>query len=215
MRLTKLEHACVRLEKNGTSIIVDPGNWTGPEALDGAAAVLVTHEHFDHLNADVIRAALTANQDLTLWSNEPVTAQFGEFGDRVRTVQHGDALDVAGFSVHVYGHDHELLHRDIPIIPNTGFLVDDSVFHPGDSYTVPETTVDMLLLPVSGPSLKAGEMIDYARMVAPRRGVAIHDALLNDIGIGMLGNWFGLAGKPHGATFERVDIGATVDLETA
>src|ERR1700759_3578923 len=108
MRLTKLEHACVRLEKNGTSIIVDPGNWTGPEALDGAGAVLGTHEHFDHLNAAVIRAAvtadpatnahfhhltanvtraaLTATQDRPLCSTEPVTAQFGEFGDRVRTV---------------------------------------------------------------------------------------------------------------------------------
>ena len=56
MRLTKLEHACVRLEKNGTSVIVDPGNWTAPDALDGAAAVLVTHEHFDHLNVDGLRA---------------------------------------------------------------------------------------------------------------------------------------------------------------
>src|ERR1700760_2668272 len=103
MRLTKLEHACVRLEKNGTSIIVDPGNWTGREALDGAAAVLVTHEHFDHLNPDAIRAGLAANPDLTLWSNESVTRQFADFGDRVRTVNEGDALDVAGFSVHVYG----------------------------------------------------------------------------------------------------------------
>jgi L-ascorbate metabolism protein UlaG (beta-lactamase superfamily) len=212
MRLTKLEHACVRLEKNGTSVIVDPGNWTAPGQLDGAAAVLVTHEHFDHLNVDAVRAALAADQELTLWSNEPVTAQFGDFGDRVHTVRHGDAVDVAGFSVHVYGRDHALLHRDIPIIPNTGFLVDGTLFHPGDSYTVPESPVDLLLLPVSGPWLKVGEMIDYARAVAPRRGLAIHDALLNDIGVAMLGNWFELAGKPNGATFERVDVGSAVDL---
>ena len=69
MRLTKLEHACVRLEKNGTSVIVDPGNWTSQDALAGAAAVLVTHEHFDHLNADAIKAALTTSPDLTLWSD--------------------------------------------------------------------------------------------------------------------------------------------------
>jgi L-ascorbate metabolism protein UlaG (beta-lactamase superfamily) len=212
MRLTKLEHACVRLEKNGTSVMVDPGNWTSQDALAGAAAVLVTHEHFDHLNADAIKAALTASPDLTLWSNELVTQQFAEFGDRVHTVRHGDAVDVAGFSVHVYGREHELLHRDIPIIANTGFLVDDALFHPGDAYTVPEASVDTLLLPVSGPWLKVGEMIDYARAVAPRRGLAIHDALLNDIGIGMLGNWFGLAGKPNGAVFERVDVGTVVDL---
>ena len=212
MRLTKLEHACVRLEKNGTSVIVDPGNWTGPEALDGAAAVLVTHEHFDHLNVDAIRAALAANPELTLWSNESVTRQFGDFGDRVRTVREGDALDVAGFSVHVYGHEHELLYKEIPIVPNTGFLFDDAVFHPGDAYTVPEAAVDTLLLPVSGPWLKVGEMIDYARAVAPRRGLAIHHAMLNDIGSGLRGNGRGRAGQPNGATFERLDVGGTVDL---
>ena len=212
MRLTKLEHACVRLEKNGTSVIVDPGIWTAPGALDGAAAVLVTHEHFDHLNVDAVRAALDANPDLTLWGNDSVVQQFGDFGDRVYRVRAGDAVDVAGFSVHVYGREHALLHRDIPVIPNTGFLFDGTVFHPGDSYTVPEADVDLLLLPVSGPWLKVGEMIDYARAVAPRRGLAIHDALLNDIGIGMLGNWFGLAGKPNGATFERLDVGGAVDL---
>jgi L-ascorbate metabolism protein UlaG (beta-lactamase superfamily) len=212
MRLTKLEHACVRLEKNGTSVVVDPGNWTGPGTLDGAAAVLVTHEHFDHLNVDAVRAALESNPDLTLWSNDPVARQFGGFGDRVHRVEAGDAVDVAGFSVHVYGREHALLHRDIPVIPNTGFLFDGTVFHPGDSYTVPEADVDLLLLPVSGPWLKVGEMIDFARAVAPRRGLAIHDALLNDIGIAMLGNWFELAGRPSGATFERLDVGSAVDL---
>ncbi len=141
-----------------------------------------------------------------------MTGQFGEFGDRVRTVRHGDAVDVAGFGVHVYGREHALLYKEIPIVPNTGFLFDDALFHPGDSYTVPEAPVDTLLLPVSGPWLKVGEMIDYARAVAPRRGLAIHDALLNDKGQAMLGNWFGLAGKPNGAVFERVDVGTVVDL---
>ena len=212
MRLTKLEHACVRLEKNGTSVIVDPGNWTSPGALDGAAAVLVTHEHFDHLNVDAVRAALDADPDLTLWGNDSVVQQFGDFGDRVHRVKAGDAVDVAGFSVHVYGREHALLHRDIPVIPNTGFLFDGTVFHPGDSYTVPEADVDTLLLPVSGPWLQVGELIDYARAVAPRRGLAIHDALLNEIGIAMLGNWFELAGQPSDATFERLDVGGAVDL---
>ncbi len=73
MRLTKLEHACVRLEKNGTTVVVDPGTWTDPGVLDGAAAVLVTHEHADHLNADALRAALTANRGA-----DPVVQRVGD-----------------------------------------------------------------------------------------------------------------------------------------
>jgi L-ascorbate metabolism protein UlaG (beta-lactamase superfamily) len=212
MRLTKLEHACVRLEKDSTSVVVDPGIWSAPGTLDGAAAVLVTHEHFDHLDADALRAALGSDPDLTLWANASVAGQFGEFGDRVHTVQAGDAVDVAGFTVHVYGREHALLYQEIPVIANTGFLVDGTVFHPGDSFTVPEAGVDMLLLPVSAPWLKVSEMIDYAREVAPRQGLAIHDALLSDKGLAVLANWLGLAGKPSGASFERVDPGSVVDL---
>ena len=150
MRLTKREHACVRLEKDGTTVVVDPGIWSAPGTLDGAAAVLVTHEHFDHLDTDALRAALGSNPDLTLWTNGSVAEQFGEFRDRVHTVQAGDAVDVAGFSVHVYGREHALVYREIPVIANTGFLFDGTVFHPGDSFTVPEADVDVLLLRVAG-----------------------------------------------------------------
>ena len=45
MRITKFGHACVRLEHGGQALVVDPGSFTEREALDGATAVLVTHEH--------------------------------------------------------------------------------------------------------------------------------------------------------------------------
>ena len=58
MRLTKLGHSCVRLDKDGAILVIDPGGWSDPAAaLDGAAAVLVTHEHRDHLDADAIRGS--------------------------------------------------------------------------------------------------------------------------------------------------------------
>jgi len=67
---------------------------------------------------------------VTLWANQSICAQFAEFGERVHEVRHGDALEVAGFAVHVYGVDHALIHPDIPLVVNTGFLVDGEVFHP-------------------------------------------------------------------------------------
>jgi hypothetical protein len=106
---------------------------------------------------------------MPLWANQSICAQFAEFGDRVHEVQHGDALEVAGFGVHVYGVDHALIHQDIPLVINTGFLVDGELFHPGDSFTIPEDPVTTLLVPISAPWLNAGEMIDYFRAVAPAR----------------------------------------------
>ncbi len=213
MRLTKLGHSCVRLEKDGVALVIDPGTLTdAPAALDGATAVLVTHEHPDHFDADAIRAALEANQELTLGANRSIAVQFGEFGGRVTETRHGDALSVAGFSVHVYGVDHALIHRDIPLVVNNGFLVEGAVFHPGDSYTIPAEPVDTLLLPISAPWLKAGEMIDYFRAVAPARGYAIHDGLLNEAGLGLMTRMMSVAAAPSGAPVSRLEPGTSVAL---
>jgi hypothetical protein len=143
MRFTKFGHSCVRLEKDGAVLVVDPGVWTDA-ALAGAAAVMVTHEHADHLDVGAVRTALQASPELTLWANPQVTAQFTEFGDRVHELRHGDVLSAAGFGVHVYGHDHALMHKDIPQVVNTGFLIEGELFHPGDSFTVPEEPVRTL-----------------------------------------------------------------------
>jgi len=213
MRFTKLGHSCVKLEKDGAVLVIDPGGWSdAPAALAGASAVLVTHEHPDHLDADAVRAALRAGEDLTLWANRSVTGQFREFRDRVHEVRHGDALDVAGFSVHVYGQDHALIHQDIPLVLNTGFLVDGDVFHPGDSFTIPAEPVRTLLVPISAPWLKAGEMIDYFRAVGPTRGYAIHDAVLNDNGLGLFTRMLTVAAAPGGVPVARWEPGTSVDL---
>ena len=121
-------------------------------------------------------------------------------------------LEVVGFSVHVYGVDHALIHRDIPLVVNTGFLVEAELFHPGDSYTVPEDPVNTLLLPISAPWLKAGEMIDYFRAVGPARGYAIHDAILNDNGLGLMTRMMSVAAAPSGAPVARLEPGTSLEL---
>jgi L-ascorbate metabolism protein UlaG (beta-lactamase superfamily) len=208
MRLTKLGHSCVRLDKDGATVVIDPGGWSNAaDALRGANAVLVTHEHPDHLDAAALRAALGSDAGLELWTNESVAKQFAEFGARVHTVGHGDTFSAAGFDVHVYGQEHAVIYREIPVVPNTGFAVDSQVFHPGDALTVPEDRVPTLLLPANAPWLKASEMIDYAREVAPQRAYAIHDALLNANGLGLVENLLQLADQ---AT--RLEPGTSVDL---
>jgi L-ascorbate metabolism protein UlaG (beta-lactamase superfamily) len=178
--LTKLGHSCVRLEKDDARLVIDPGIWAGDDVLAGASAILVTHEHPDHLDDRVVRAALAADPSVQLWANATVAGGLSEFGDRVHSVRHGDAFAAAGFDVRVYGADHAVIDSAIPVIRNTGFAVDGQVFHPGDSFTVPEEPIPVLLVPVIAPWLKFGEVLDYIRRVAPDRGYWIHDSLLND-----------------------------------
>ncbi len=213
MQFTKLGHSCVSLEKDGAALVIDPGTFTNAlPALSLATAVLVTHEHPDHLDAGAVRKALLTDPDLTLWATPAVADQFKDFGDRVHQVRHGDAPDIAGFDVHVYGERHALIHQDIPLVENAGYLIDGELFHPGDSFTVPEEPVPTLLVPISAPWLKAGDMIDYFRAVAPARGYAIHDAILNDAGVTLMARMMSVAAAPSQAEARWLEIGTTLEL---
>lgn len=209
MRLTKLGHACVRIEYDGQVVVVDPGSFTGAEAVDGATAVLVTHQHFDHLH--VPHLALT---DAPVYTIESVRREIAEadprVADRVQVVGAGQQFD-AGLPVTGVGERHAVVHPDLPLFDNTGFVVDAGgtrIYHPGDSFTPPDGPVDVLLLPVSGPWAKLSEVADFARAVGAPRTMAIHDALLNDTGLQVFGRILG--GLLDG--FELVAPGSDLQL---
>jgi L-ascorbate metabolism protein UlaG (beta-lactamase superfamily) len=184
MRLIKYAHACVRLESARGVLVLDPSSFAGPDVLTGADAVLVSHEHFDHVDPDMLRSADPA---LRVWAPAPVTAQLADLGGRVTTVGPGEEFDVAGYRVRTYGgvhprvHPHLLTDPGAPFVPNVGYLVDD-VYHPGDSLIAPDVPVRTLLLPVSGPWLKLSEAVDFARAIRPEHTVPIHDAINSEIG---------------------------------
>jgi L-ascorbate metabolism protein UlaG (beta-lactamase superfamily) len=212
MQFTKFGHACVRVESAGQRLVIDPGGLTDPHALDGADAVLVTHEHFDHFSEDTLRQALQQNPRLHLWTNTAVGGKLADLGARVTVVGEGEVFTAAGFEVKVYGTWHAVIHPDIPRVPNIGFLVNGAVFHPGDALTVPDAAVDTLLLPVHGPWSTTGQLIDYVREVAPRQVVGIHDGALSDVGRAMVAGLLGDNGPGTGSPYQRLTSGASADL---
>jgi len=184
MDLTKHTHATVVLREGDRTLVIDPGAYTpnSAELVAGTNAVLVTHDHPDHFDAGVLTAALDAQPELRVWAPADVVAEVGEHDGRVTTVSAGDSFQAAGFDVAAFGGDHAVIHADVPGMSNVGFLVDGKVFHPGDSYFVPEAHVETLLVPTSGPWAKLGELVDFVRAVAPARAVQIHDLMLSEMG---------------------------------
>jgi L-ascorbate metabolism protein UlaG (beta-lactamase superfamily) len=180
-------HACVRIVDESGVVVIDPGVFSSSDALDGAEAVLVTHDHADHLDAPAVVRWLGDRDAAQLWGPAPVVDQLvaaGADASRVHAVTAGDAVRVLDHDVDVVGGHHAVIHPDIPVADNVGFVVDGAVLHPGDSFaTLPGgADVDVLLTPISGPWLKLAEVVDYVRAVAPQRVVPIHDALLSEIG---------------------------------
>ncbi|BEP15491.1 MBL fold metallo-hydrolase [Acidothermaceae bacterium B102] len=200
MQLTRLGHACIRLAVDGgPTVVIDPGVFSSPDALVGAHAVLVTHEHADHFQPEVLMAALEADPALQLWTNGSVAEQLGAASGRVHVVGDGDSFDLDGLSVSVHGEWHELVHPLIPRVGNVGFLLGGSVFHPGDAFTLPGVPVESLLVPLHGPWSKSAEVLDYVRDVAPTRAFPMHDGLLNERGQGLMANLLTATGAPYHA----------------
>ncbi|MFF9405065.1 MBL fold metallo-hydrolase [Streptomyces anandii] len=211
MKLTKKTHACVRLEKDGRTLVVDPGMFTEEDAVAGAEAVLVTHEHPDHFDEARLRAALEADPELAVWTLRSVADRLAAaFPGRVHTVGHGDTFTAAGFDVQVHGELHAVIHPDIPRITNVGYLIDGGrVFHPGDAFTVPDHPVETLMLPVMAPWNKIAEVIEYVREVKPQRAYDVHDALLTDLARPIYDNQIGALG---GAEHLRLTPGASAEV---
>ncbi|MFI9028439.1 MBL fold metallo-hydrolase [Streptomyces sp. NPDC053560] len=200
LELTKKTHACVRLAKDGRTLVIDPGGFSEEDAAVGADAILITHEHPDHFAEDRLRAAMDANPAAEIWTLASVAEQISAaFPGRVHTVGEGDAFTAAGFEVEVHGQLHAVIHPDIPRVTNVGYFVDGSVFHPGDALTVPGRPVDTLLLPVHAPWNKVSEVIDYVREVRPRRAIDVHDSLLQEHARPIYDRMIGrLGGAEHG-----------------
>ncbi len=199
MQLTKFTHACVRLEDGDRSLVIDPGSFSEVEqALDLAAGVLITHEHVDHIDADKLRAALAADSRLRVWAPSSVASTLQDLGEQVVTVSPGETFAAAGFTVRTFGGQHALIHPAIPTIANIGYLVNDAVYHPGDSFTVPDVAVRTLLLPTNAPWSKGAEVIDFAIAVRAPKVHQIHDALINDRYAAVFGGLFARIAGPFG-----------------
>ena len=213
MDLTKFSHSCIRLAKAGHTIVIDPGVFSeAAEALDGADGILITHEHPDHIDVEAVSAAVEADSDLRIWAPRSVAATLSELGEVVTAVGPGEEFDAVGFSVRTFGGQHALIHDSVPVVSNVCYLVDDTVYHPGDSFTIPTVPVDTGLVPVHAPWSKVGEVLDFLIALRPRRAFQAHDALLNDNGFSVVYNHVRRIAGEYGVDFRVLDARESVDL---
>ncbi len=216
--ITTWGHACVRFERDGRRLVIDPGTFSDLSVLDDADAVLITHEHADHVDAAQLIKTLGARPGLEAWAPEAVVRQLLDAGApeaRIHAAADGDTFTAAGFGVRAVGQWHAVIHPDIPRVANVAYLVDGAAFHPGDSFTAPAdgTTIDLLFLPVSAPWMKLAEAVDYLRAVGPRVAVPIHDAILSDAGRALTDRVIGTLAKA--TEYRRLPPGETVTVSWA
>ena len=180
MKLTKFTHACVLVEHQGRTALIDPGDFSlqagvlkvhNIRQLD---YVLITHEHFDHFNIELAKQASDKFPDVKFISTEEVAKILQDNGiNNVSTVSDANVV------VSKLGHDSMAPLRPEPMCDNISLDFLNLVTHPGDSHHLKESC-DVLLLPVDGPW---GSTVDAVRMaieLKPKYILPIHDWMWND-----------------------------------
>src|ERR1700716_4275521 len=100
--LTKYSHSCVRAEADGV-LVIDPGSFAEREALVGADAVLITHEHSDHLDVEKLANMLGDRPQVRLFAHPAVAGKVEGMPGTVTAVTPGDRFEAAGLQVQAYG----------------------------------------------------------------------------------------------------------------
>ena len=212
MRVTKQEHACLIIEDSGKTLVVDPGSFTTALiGLNGVVAIVITHEHADHWTDDQLNRILERNPDARIFGPAGVAAAAPGFD--ITVVNGDDSVEVEPFSLRFFGEKHAVIHSSLPIVDNVGVLINDTLYYPGDSFTVPEgVEVDTLAVPVGAPWLKIGEVIDYVLEVKPRRSFATHEMVLSVAGKAMGNARIQWATEQNGGEFLPLEPGDAIDL---
>ena len=187
MDIARLGHAAVLVEAAGARVLIDPGIFTSDAAFDltDLDAIVVTHQHPDHLDRDRIGRLLTANPQARLLA-DPETAESMDGWDATAD---GRTVEVGGLRLTGVGARHAQILPEIPRVANVGVLVtadgEPTLFHPGDTYEYRPEGVDILALPLSAPWGKVSETVEFAQAVAPRTAFPIHDCTVSEAGYGL------------------------------
>ena len=209
MKITKLEHSGILIEKDGKLLVFDPAEFTKKiPKLDNVAAVVITHKHSDHFQPEVLAKIVGDNSGAKILT----TSEVGALVENSIVVKAGDHYEIGEFNLDFFGKDHSaIVPGQIPC-ENIGVVVDGNIVNPGDSFDLPSTNTKVLFVPTAAPWLKISESMDFIRRAAPELVVPIHDALLSELGETISNNWVMKACDDIGAKFAYLKPGDNIEL---
>lgn len=209
MKIRHLVHSCLLVETAGRRLLIDPGGFSGQavralpaETLAAIDAVVITHQHPDHLDRALLTEVLAASPRAIVIAEPETAKQLAEPSEDAPAVGNEHLLPLSAGAAHEFppagegpslrisavGGQHAIIHPDIPRVGNTGLVL--SAGHgprlgiTGDSLEpVPEFHgIDVLAFAVVAPWSKMSETIDFLRSVRPVLALPVHEAIVSDVG---------------------------------
>jgi len=180
MNIHKIGHACLVITKGNTKLMFDPGRFTKDQLkITGLQAIIITHKHTDHLDPETLPEIIKNNPEAQVFCNSDSGVRLDKLNIKWSRLEDGETATVGDFKIEAFGKDHQPIYSEIETPVNTGYLINETLFHPGDSYFVPPKPVEVLAAPFSAPWGTIGQSIDYVKKVKPPKAFTIHDGMLN------------------------------------
>ena len=200
--------------KEGVFIMTDPGGFSlgnGQEEVTQISAVLITHEHGDHLHIESLKKILKNNPDATVITNSSVGKLLDEAGIPYKTIEDGQYVEIKGVTIKGFGNIHAEIYEEMGRVQNTGYMI-ESLCYPGDAFEDPkEDRIDILALPVVGPWMRMKDALLYAQKLKPRITFPVHDGFINELGA-FISKWPETVLPPVGIKFKKLELGKVEDL---
>lgn len=182
MKITKFGHACLLIEEKDARILIDPGSFsTLQNAVENVDAIFITHEHLDHLSIECLQTILPKSPQAVIYTNPGVGQKLKEAGVSYRLLGDTEKTAIKGVAVEGVGVDHALVYRSLPIVNNTGYMIANRFFYPGDALTLPNRPVEILAYTAIAPWMRIAEGVEYAKAVKPKIAFPVHDGFLKRI----------------------------------
>src|SRR3989344_5448954 len=140
MTIKKYPQSNLLISGATTKIMIDPGNVTfnngfTPVQFQGLDGYLITHQHGDHMDPENIKEVVGKSK---VYGNSDVLAKLKELGVVAIEIKNKEPFTVGEFEITPIDLPHGQLPGGNPVPPNTGFLVNGILFHPGDGNIAPE-----------------------------------------------------------------------------
>lgn len=188
MKITKHAQSCIILESNGSRIIIDPGKFIDEkEKLDTTKlgdfdAILITHEHSDHLSVEIIQNLLANNKkgEIQIIVNPASRSILEEVGiSDIKTAVAGQEVEIGTFKIISTVSKHGPLPSGNEPPEVFGYIISDgnfAVYAPGDTIEIPENLkADIVLLPICGKvTMNEEEAAEASKILKPKIAIPIH-----------------------------------------
>lgn len=170
LQITKFEHSCLLVSMNDRHILIDPGVMSSEllrqATLPELEAIVVTHVHGDHLDAQYAAEKLAQSPQTKIYGPTQVMEALRDAGVT--------AIASLPEDVTLFESKHEDGNPLFETPDQQGYHLFDVLTHPGDSHHF-EQTKQVLALPVTAPWGASTTAMKLAIKLKPKYVIPIHD----------------------------------------